>query len=538
MKGRSAECYNGPTMAQAIYRIYRPSRFEEVTGQEHVKITLQNQLIGNSVAHAYLFAGPRGVGKTTLARLLAKTLNCQNRKEKENEPCGICTNCEELSAGKALDVVEIDAASHTGVDNVRENIIESVRFAPNKSKFKVYIIDEVHMLSTSAFNALLKTLEEPPAHAVFVLATTEIHKIPQTIISRCQRFDFHRIPTDQITARLTDILKKEGASVDAEVMIQIARLSEGCLRDAESLLGQILALGEKNITKEHASLVLPATNIETVSKLMEEISKKDIKSAISLLNDFVEQGGSVKNLVDELINYSRAIMMISLGSSAYDDYGDDIGALMKTHAETLDAADSASLLDELLKVKSKPYNDHIAHLPLEIAIVMWISNSKGDRKADLSDNKEINKKNNLGKEQVKEGSLSAPERSDVVESSDNQDTDSSEEQDEVQNANVTLDEVKSKWGMCCQAVAKRSVSLPLALNGAVPSKINGDEMELAFEHKFHFDAINQQKNLTILREAIHEIVGKAFIIKPILAKEKEEAALNELASAFGGSVVE
>ena len=185
-----------------IYRKYRPQKFSEVTGQEHIIKTIAGEIASGQIAHAYLFSGPRGTGKTTTARLLAKALNCEKRSEGNSEPCDNCLSCEEITGNRSIDVIEIDAASHTGVDNVRENIIDNAQFKPTKSKYKIFIIDEVHMLSTSAFNALLKTLEEPPAHVIFILATTELHKLPSTIISRCQRFNFHKIPTEQMRARL------------------------------------------------------------------------------------------------------------------------------------------------------------------------------------------------------------------------------------------------------------------------------------------------------------------------------------------------
>jgi DNA polymerase III subunit gamma/tau len=524
-------------MSQAIYRVYRPKEFKEVTGQEHVKITLQNQLTNDSVAHAYLFAGPRGIGKTTLARLLAKALNCENRKDSQNEPCGACTNCKELASGNALDTIEIDAASHTGVDNVRENIIESVRFTPSKGKYKIFIIDEVHMLSTSAFNALLKTLEEPPAHAVFILATTEIHKIPQTILSRCQRFDFHRISSENIKARIHGISQKEGVVIDSDVVDQISRLSEGCLRDAESLLGQLLALGEKKITKEHASLILPATNIDIVAKLIDAVSLNEVNTAITILNDFIGQGGKIKSFLDELIDYTRALMMSGLGGADTEVFGEDIRELMGAQISRLNTETNASLLDAILRVKAGPAHDKIPQLPLEIGLIGWmhehgsekLKNTKNGniapRSADqvsqvaeksthsVTESEQV-KDDSLGKVQAKEGSLS------------------------VNSADLTIEEVRSKWGRCCEAVAKRNVALPLALHGAVPDQMSGEELTLSFEHRFHFDAINQQKNLLILREAVAEVLGKLFVIKPVFAKEKEEADLTNLASAFGGTVVE
>src|SRR5690242_6333091 len=225
-----------------LYRKYRPKTFADVAGQEHVKAVLKNEAAAGRAAHSYLFAGPRGVGKTSLARIFAKALNCVSRA-KDGDPCGVCEACQEIAEGRALDVIEIDAASHTGVDNVREEIVEHARFAPAKLAWKVFIIDEVHMLSTSAFNALLKTLEEPPDKVVFILATTELHKLPATVISRCQRFDFRRIDQAALTARLKGLAEKEGYAVDADVLETIARSSDGCLRDAESLLSQLLALG-------------------------------------------------------------------------------------------------------------------------------------------------------------------------------------------------------------------------------------------------------------------------------------------------------
>ena len=237
-------------MDLALYRKYRPKTFAEVSDQAHIVGTIQNQLCSGKLAHAYLFCGPRGVGKTTIARLLSKVANCEALKDAE--PCLSCASCKEIEAGSAMDLIEIDAASHTGVDHVREMIIDNVRFRPAACKMKVFIIDEVHMLSTSAFNALLKTLEEPPAYALFILATTELHKVPETIISRCQRFDFHRIPTDVLVERLASITKSEKAKLSKDVLEEIARRSEGCLRDAESLLGQVLAVDDP-------SLVLPAS---------------------------------------------------------------------------------------------------------------------------------------------------------------------------------------------------------------------------------------------------------------------------------------
>ena len=223
-----------------LYRKYRPQSFADFVGQEHIVKTITNALAMGRVAHAYLFCGPRGVGKTTIARILAKAANCENRKKDDYEPCNKCLACQEINQGKSLDIIEIDAASHTGVDDIRE-LRDGIRFSPTRLRYKVFIIDEVHQLSKAAFNALLKTLEEPPEYAIFILATTEIHKVPETIISRCQKFDFHRLSMEKIIERLAKIAKSEGVKIEKPALEMVAMNAEGGMRDAESLLGQIMA---------------------------------------------------------------------------------------------------------------------------------------------------------------------------------------------------------------------------------------------------------------------------------------------------------
>ena len=536
-------------MSQAIYRRYRPMTFAEVTDQQHVKLTLQNQITGGSVAHAYLFSGPRGVGKTTIARLLAKSVNCQQRKESESEPCNECSSCTEMNAGSTLDVVEIDAASHTGVDNVRENIIENVRFAPSKGKMKVFIIDEVHMLSTSAFNALLKTLEEPPAHALFVLATTEIHKIPQTILSRCQRFDFKRIATPDLVARLKKIAGKEGVTIEDAVLGSIARLSEGCLRDAESLLGQILALGDKKIGVDQASIILPVTNTESVVTLIDAVTRRDLPTVIEQLNVFVDQGGSVKNYTDELIDFTRNLLLSRIGGKTHDHYDAATVDRMEQMKMRLNDHEFAVLLDALLRAKVMPAPDALAQLPLEIVLTEFCSLagaeasstahsdpppdtgvSKGSPPASGSDgSKHSSLPVGLGSKP-----LTAPSNSQSTAGSAPEGT---RAPGTLAKASFTVKELKDKWKRCCEAVAKRNIALPLVLQMAKPSAIHNEFVEIGFEHRFHFETMLADKNIELLSAAINEVMQSAIRVRPVFLTKEEDQALGQLAEAFGGEVV-
>jgi len=295
----------------ALYHTYRPQSFESIAGQQHIKQTIQNQIKTNKLAHAYLFSGPRGVGKTTTARLIAKAANCEKRKDGEAEPCNKCTSCEEISKGIAIDIFEIDAASHTGVDNVRENIIDNVQFGPSRAKKKVFIIDEVHMLSTSAFNALLKTLEEPPKHAIFVLATTELHKLPETIVSRCQHFTFSKLPFATMKMHLEKIAKAEKVILEEEVYERIIAKSDGCARDGVKLLDQLLATGEKKIDSKLADTVLPRGTSSALLDFFDALFALSMQDVFNECQNLNESNIHVPIFINDLLEKLRELMYIS-----------------------------------------------------------------------------------------------------------------------------------------------------------------------------------------------------------------------------------
>ncbi len=300
-------------MAQALYRKWRSQSFSELVGQEHVVQTLRNALREGRVAHAYLFAGPRGTGKTSVARILAKALNCTG--EEAARPCNQCTVCQSITEGRMLDLIEIDAASNNSVDDVRE-LRDKVSFRPSEGRYKVYIIDEVHMLSNSAFNALLKTLEEPPPHARFVLATTEPHKIPATIISRCQRFDFRRLAVPEIADHLAHIVAEEGFSAEAEALTAIGRAAQGCMRDAISLLDQMLSYGGETVSFAQVQQALGAVSSQAVGVLVDALVRKDVTAGLLLIQQLMRDGASLVEFCHQTIEHLRGVMVIQLTGNA------------------------------------------------------------------------------------------------------------------------------------------------------------------------------------------------------------------------------
>lgn len=323
----------------ALYRKYRPQNFEDVKGQDHIVTTIRNQIKADRIGHAYLFCGTRGTGKTTIAKIFAKAVNCEHPNQ--GSPCGDCPSCKAILSGNSMNVIEIDAASNNGVDNIRE-IRDEVTYAPTEGRYKVYIIDEVHMLSIGAFNALLKTLEEPPSYVIFILATTEAHKIPITILSRCQRYDFHRISVDTISERLQELMEQEHVEAEEKAVRYIAKSADGAMRDALSLLDQCMAfyMGQK-LTYDHVLEVLGAVDTERFSQLLRAIAGSKIVQAMRYIEEFVAEGRDLGQFVNDFTWYLRNLLLLQSSDDMEDvlDISSENLKLLKEECTLIDSAD-------------------------------------------------------------------------------------------------------------------------------------------------------------------------------------------------------
>jgi DNA polymerase-3 subunit gamma/tau len=485
-----------------LYRKYRPQTFAEVSGQEHIKVVLEREVASGRLAHAYLFTGPRGVGKTSLARILAKAANCTGRAEGSGEPCGECQSCREITDGRSLDVIEIDAASHTGVDNVREQIVERVRQAPNFGRYRLYIIDEVHMLSGSAFNALLKTLEEPPEHAIFILATTELHKVPATVVSRCQRFDFRKIPREEIDARIRNLCAKEGVEIAPEVLEAINRGSEGCLRDAESLLSQLLATGSKNLTALTVAGVLPMATNAQVEDLARAVLARDALSALALWDELARSGAELSRILVDLIEVVRRVALASLR-------GTPEAGLVTSPAL------AAATLRRLSAVRDEMRRAEVPELPFEMMLMEWVG---GEAPVKASARSEATQKPAVSMPAVpKPAAAPAPLASAA--------TQPPEATSAPGNSQITIIDVRNRWVEVLRQAQEKHHSLPYMLAATELLDCTDGVLTLGFQYVLYRDRLNEARHRGYLEASLKEVLGAPLRIKAILLAQKVDGTV-------------
>jgi len=509
---------------KTLYRAYRPQNFEEIVNQNHIKITLQHEIEHNRMAHAYAFCGPRGIGKTTIARIFAKSLNCEKRKDGEFEPCNECEMCANSMSGRNLDIIEIDAASHTGVDNVRENIISVARIAPSKGKFKVFIIDEVHMLSISAFNALLKLLEEPPNNTIFILCTTEAHKIPDTILSRTERFDFKRISASDIVKKLQYICSKEKIKIDISILENIARQSGGHMRDAESLLGQVVSIGGNEVSAEEADLVIPRSDINEVINLVEMLSKKDAGSAIGLVNKLLDDGISLKRFLSELIELLRKIMLSKIDQGLAEKFGLELGESTELRTAELSMKLQLdfliSIIERFLLVQTEMKGAFIEQLPLEIAI------------AELCLTESSIKTNEQNKPVQYSNAPKYPTSATNFQTKNPPKPQVSQNNVNTQTEAIDLNknEIQKKWNEVLTKVKTHNHSLSFILKACQPKDLKDNKLCLAFKYKFHKERIAETNIKQVIEKVLYEVYNQNIIIETIVdeSMKVEENQSNSL----------
>lgn len=523
---------------QALYRRWRSQTFEEVVGQEHVTLTLRNALRDGRMSHAYLLTGPRGTGKTSTARILAKAINCLD-DDVQARPCNRCHICTAISEGRLLDLIEIDAASNRGIDEIRD-LREKISFRPNEARYKVYIIDEVHMLTKEAFNALLKTLEEPPGHAVFVLATTEPDRVPETVRSRCQRFDFHRIPTREIVEHLSEILKAEGAHADADALVAVARRATGSMRDAVSLLDQLLSYGDTSLTLARVEGVLGLVNAQTVGRLVDTISEHKTAAGLTLIGQLVAEGVELGELVDQIVAYLRGVLFLSVTKAPeLLDLPQDVVAMMTRQAQLLSPAVILLALKEFAEARSalRDQVPGVPQLPIEMAFMRAALSPveaigepaapaarAGQPATALSAPATV-----AAARPAAEAATSRPASGGAPAASVHQavapDSVPASSDDLLRLAQTNWDRFLLSAGKHC------GMKVQAALRSVRELDLVGQALVFQFTHAFARDLVNQAENRALVENAWQEILGRRVQVRCVLVGENLAASESKAPAA-------
>lgn len=499
-------------MTQAYYRKWRPLDFEGVIGQEHIIRILRNALAKSRIAHAYLFSGPRGTGKTSTARIIAKAVNCL-AEDVAARPCNTCDHCKAINAGRFLDLIEIDAASNTSVDDVR-SLREKINFSPTQGRYKVYIIDEVHMLSNAAFNALLKTLEEPPAHAIFVLATTEVHKIPATVLSRCQRHEFRRIPINYIQVNLKKIAEEEGINVDTAALTAIARQSTGSMRDAVSLLDQLASTGSE-VTLALTKDVLGTAGSESVTSLTEAILTGDAGKGISVINHALDSGSDPRQFGRQVVDYLRAVLMTKMGNIEQLEAALEERDQLKVLAKRFEMG---KLLDALYAFDCAAQHTSIGWQPglqLELAVTRLTQNDSNKMKQEKSRPVNVKRTMTSGKRISQQKTNPKKVRKEVIrkkeESREIKDIEKQKNvpnpQEIKQNKQSDGNDVQAQWKEIRAAAKLISPETGALLNSCKSVYIRRGRLVLGFSSGILQSKMENGHNISCAKQAVKQISG-------------------------------
>ncbi len=545
-------------MSQALYRKWRPQIWDEVVGQQAVVQTLHNAVTTDRVTHAYLFSGPRGTGKTTVARLLAKAVNCL-AEDPAQRPCNQCAHCTAVNEGRFLDLIEIDAASNTSVDDVR-SLRDKINFSPNQGKYKVYIIDEVHMLSTAAFNALLKTLEEPPAHAIFVLATTEIHKIPATVLSRCQRHEFRRIPVDDIVMQLKRIVEKEKLTAEAEALAQIARQATGSFRDAISLLDQLASTGQP-ISLSLTQNVLGTAASQAVLDLVDAILNHAPAAGLDAIHATLDAGADPRLFARQVVDYLRSLLFVQMGNLSQVDVPSEARPRLLRHAKGFSPAEVLRMIRFFNIAATDLRSSWQPSLPLELALAETLESpvessplpstpAKKDPSSPVHKPPAEAKTSASGK--AERGAAKAAA---VFTEADREARNESSEPapgpaapDEsglTPKGTIRLEQITKVWKQVCAQIKPKSSSLNALLNSCRPLEIKGTVLVLGFASDILRSKADTPEQIEIIRQAIAETAGVDVSVRCVITSARKSAppdvkqnGMVEAALKAGGEIVD
>ena len=490
---------------------WRPQDFDEVVGQEHIITNLKNAILKNRLPYAFLFSGPHGVGKTSVARILAKSLNCQQGPT--IKPCQKCSNCIEITEARSLDVIEIDGASNRGIDEIRA-LRENVKFAPTKSRFKIYIIDEVHMLTTEAFNALLKTLEEPPSFVKFIFATTQPHKVIPTIISRCQRFNFKRIPLNKIIQQLKKIITQQNIQLSDEILLSIAKASQGSLRDAESLLDQVISFKGEKLSTEEVISVLGMVEIEILFSLTDLIIQKDPQGLIKFLNKIIQEGKDLGVLLSNLIEHFRNLLIARISKQDFSilDLPLEVSQRLYQQSQAFSVEELISFFNALVNIQEMTKKIDSLSIPLEVGLIKLCYQKKSTSKENVllsqeeklstpTVDKEETKKVTTDKEELKND----PKESTSIDSI------------------IKLEEISEHWSEVIDFLKEKKMSVASYLQGGILKEIkNNDTLVIAFakDNSFHKEFLEKKENREIIEKAIESIFKVRLKLNLVVSKEE------------------